>query len=431
MIVTDKIEQEVDGKRKELIERSRRIVVKVGTNVLTDQRGVLCQHRIESLVEQLNRIHGTGKDLVLVSSGAIGTGMGCLNLKQRPTDLPHLQACAAVGQSLLIQRYRELFAPFAIHPAQILLTAGDLENRTRYLNVRNTLLTLFEYRCLPIINENDTVSVKEICFGDNDYLSALVSDLLQADLLILLTNVAGLYSVDPNSKEILQADSSELPKSDLLGFASKDKSNSNREEKSEAKIDQMSYRDSAQLISEVPYLDQKTMELAGLSKSQLGTGGMRSKLKAVRLAVHSGTAVIMADGSAENILDTIWTGKTVGTYFHSNRVRLSARKRWFGFFAYPVGEYQIDAGAKKAILEKGKSLLPIGVIHVVGQFKKGAVVRVVDPEGKEIARGLSNYSSEIAVQFCRKSTDEIESRFGTMLYGELIHRDNLTLIEEN
>lgn len=376
----------VDPVRQEAISAAHTVVIKVGTNVLTDPGGHLDRSRIQSLADQLHRIRGAGRRVVLVSSGAIGAGVGKLGLGKRPADLPHLQACAAVGQSALMQLYQESVTPHGIHTAQILLTAGDFDNRVRYLNVRNTILTLFEYQALPIINENDTVSVAEIKFGDNDHLAAMVTNMLRAPLLVLLTNVDGLYSDDPGVNP------------------------------------------NATLLSTVPYIDDSVTGMAGTSKSILGTGGMRSKLRAARLATVAGESVIMANGSIDGILDQVFTGEPVGTLFLPHGQDVPSWKRWVGFTARPKGQFVVDAGARRAVVEQGKSLLPVGVRGVVGEFRKGDVVTVCDESGVEVARGLSNYSSADAERIQGLATDQIAAQLGTLPYPELVHRDNLVVL---
>src|SRR5262249_13362112 len=263
----------IDPVRQEVIALAHTVVVKVGTNVLTTSDGTLDPVRVQSLADQVERIRDGGRKVALVSSGAIGAGVGRLGLGRRPTDLRHLQACAAVGQSFLMRAYEECLAQHGLHTAQILLTASDFDNRTRYLNARNTILTLLEWDCLPIINENDTVSVAEIRFGDNDHLAAMVTNLLQAPLLVLLTVVDGLYAGDPNTNP------------------------------------------EAELLASVPSIDAAIMDMAGASKSSLGTGGMRSKLRAARIATAAGESVIMANGARAGILDAIFAGEPVGTLF--------------------------------------------------------------------------------------------------------------------
>lgn len=372
--------------RQRIIEQADVVVVKVGTNVLTDERGALDRARIQSLADQLQRLHAKGKRVALVSSGAIGAGVGVLGLAKRPADLPHLQACAAVGQSALVQTYQDCLGPHGLHAAQILLTAGDFDHRVRYLNVRNTILTLFEYNCLPIINENDTVSIAEIKFGDNDHLAAMVTNLLRAPLLILLTNVDGLYDGDPRTDP------------------------------------------NAKLQSTVPHIDHAVTDMAGSSKSVLGTGGMKSKLRAARLVTAAGESVIMANGSIPNILDQIFDGKEVGTLFlrHGDAVR--SRSRWLGYTARPRGSLKVDDGARQAIEKHGKSLLPIGVVVVEGTFGKGDVVAICDREGVEFARGLTNYSSTDAERLRGLNSDQIARVVGKLPYVEMIHRDNLVVV---
>jgi glutamate 5-kinase len=375
-----------DPVRQEVIVHSHTVVIKVGTNVLADSTGSLDRHRIHSLADQLERIRAGGRKVVLVTSGAIGAGIGKLGLGKRPTDLSQLQACAAIGQTALMQLYQESLSPRGVHTAQILLTASDFDNRVRYLNARNTIRTLFEYNALPIINENDTVSVAEIKFGDNDHLAAMVTNLLRAPLLVLLTNVDGLYSDDPRQNP------------------------------------------NATLVATVPHIDHSVTSLAAATTSTLGTGGMASKLRAARLATAAGESVIMANGSIDGILDRIFAGEPVGTLFLPHGQDVPAWKRWLGFTARPRGTLRVDAGAKRALAEQGKSLLPVGVVAVDGEFGKGDVVSICDQAGTEIARGLCNYSSEDVTRLLGKNTDQIVNLLGSVSYPELVHRDNLVLV---
>jgi glutamate 5-kinase len=375
-----------DPVRQEVVERADTVVIKVGTNVLADATGRLDRHRIQSLADQLHRVRSGGRKVVLVTSGAIGAGVGKLGLSKRPADLPQLQACAAVGQTALMQLYQESLAPHGIQTAQILLTAGDFDSRGRYLNVRNTIRTLFEYGALPVINENDTVSVAEIKFGDNDHLAAMVTNLLRAPLLVLLTNVNGLYSDDPGTNP------------------------------------------DARLLATVPIIDKSVTELAAATQSTLGTGGMRSKLRAARLATAAGESVIMANGSLDGILDRVFAAEPVGTLFLPHGDDVPAWKRWVGFTARPKGSLRVDAGARRALVEQGKSLLPVGVTAVEGEFGKGDVVSILDASGVEIARGLTNYSSEDAARLRGKPTEQIASLLGSVPYPELVHRDNLVVV---
>jgi glutamate 5-kinase len=376
----------IDPVRQEVITLAHTLVVKVGTNVLTNADGTLDPGRVRTLADQVQRIRATGRKVALVSSGAIGAGMGQLALGRRPTDLRQLQACAAVGQSFLMQSYQSCLAAHDTHTAQILLTAGDFDNRTRYLNARNTILTLFEWNCLPIINENDTVSVAEIRFGDNDHLAAMVTNLLQAPLLILLTVVDGLYASDPDG------DPSATP------------------------------------LTTVPCIDGSIMDMAGSSRSSLGTGGMRSKLRAARLATAAGESVIMANGTRPGILDAVLAGESVGTLFLPHGSTLPAWKRWLGYTARPKGRVTVDAGARTAVQHRGRSLLPIGIVQVTGSFGKGDLVALVDPDGVEFARGLSNYSAGDVARICGLRSEQIGEVLGQLPYEEVINRDNLVVI---
>jgi glutamate 5-kinase len=376
----------LDAVRQEVIALAKTVVVKVGTNVLTHENGRLDPSRLQALADQLQRLRAGGRKVVLVSSGAIGAGMGRLGLARRPTDLRQLQACAAVGQALLMRAYEDCLARHGIPTAQILLTAGDFDSRGRYLNARNTILTLFEYGCLPIINENDTVSVAEIRFGDNDHLAALVTNLLQAPLLILLTVVDGLYSADPGSDP------------------------------------------SAELLITVPAIDAAIMEKAGSSKSALGSGGMRSKLRAARLATVAGESVLIANGSLPGILDTIFRGEQVGTLFLPHDRTMPAWKRWLGYTAQPRGRLIVDAGARQALQYQGRSLLPIGVVQVADSFGKGDVVTLYDVSGVEFARGLSNYSSSDVERIRGLRSEQVREVIGDSAYEEVVHRDNLVVI---
>jgi glutamate 5-kinase len=374
-----------DAVRRSTVSPAQTVVIKVGTNVLADATGALDRHRIRSLADQLHGLRAGGRKVVLVTSGAIGAGVGKLGLGKRPTDLAHLQACAAVGQSALMQLYQESLARYGTHTAQILLTAGDFENRARYLNARNTILTLFEYGALPIINENDTVSVAEIKFGDNDHLAAMVTNLLRAPLLVLLTNVDGLYSDDPRRNP------------------------------------------HAELLATVPNIDRSVTELAADTKSVLGTGGMASKLKAARLVTVAGGAVVMANGSIDGILDRVFADEPVGTLFLPHGEDVPSRKRWFGLTVRPKGVFLLDAGATQAVVG-GKSLLPVGVTAVAGEFGKGDAVSICDSDGKEVARGLSNYSAADAQRIRGLHTERIADVLGSVPYPELVHRDNLVVL---
>jgi glutamate 5-kinase len=376
----------IDPVRQEVVALAHTVVIKVGTNVLTGTDGTLDRDRVQSLADQVHALRQAGRKVALVSSGAIGAGVGRLGLPRRPTDLRHLQACAAVGQGFLMRAYEECLARHGTRTAQILLTASDFDSRHRYLNVRNTILTLFEWECVPIINENDTVSVAEIRFGDNDHLAAMVTNLLQAPLLILLTVVDGLYAADPRSN----------PEAPLLGT--------------------------------VPFIDRVVTDMAGSSRSALGTGGMRSKLRAARLATAAGESVIMANGTRPGILVAIFAAEPVGTLFLPHGGAVPAWKRWLGYTARPRGQLVVDAGAREAVQQKGRSLLPIGVVGVRGSFSKGDVVGLCGPDGAEFARGLTNYSAVDASRICGLRSEQVGEVLGKVPYEEIIHRDNLVVI---
>jgi glutamate 5-kinase len=285
-----------------------------------------------------------------------------------------------------MQAYQECLAPHGVNAAQILLTASDFDHRVRYLNARHTILTLFEYGCLPVINENDTVSVAEIKFGDNDHLAAMVANLLQAPLLVMLTNVDGLFTADPREDP------------------------------------------SARLVPTVPHIDKSVTEMAGATKSTLGTGGMRSKLRAARLATAAGGAVIMANGAIDGVLDAVFAGRDLGTLFLPHREALSARRRWLGLTARPQGSLRLDDGARRAVERDGRSLLPVGVVAVDGTFGKGDVISLCGGDGIEFARGLTNYSSADAERIRGLSTDQIARAVGKVPYVEIVHRDNLAVV---
>jgi glutamate 5-kinase len=373
--------------RQEVLAEAHTVVLKVGTNVLTRPDGTLEPTRLQLLADQMQRLRAAGRRVALVSSGAVGAGVGRLGLGRRPTDLRHLQACAAVGQALLMRGYEDCLARHGIPTAQVLLTAGDFDSRHRYLNARNTIVTLFEWGCLPIINENDTVSVAEIKFGDNDHLAAMVANLLRAPLLILLSVVDGLYSADPGTDP------------------------------------------SAQLLKVVPHIDGSVMEKAGAGRSVLGSGGMRSKLRAARLATVAGGAVILANGGVPGVLDRVFAAEPVGTLFLPQGRTLPAWKRWLGYTARPRGRLVVDAGAREAVQRQGRSLLPIGVVQVVGAFHKGDVVAVCDADGTEFARGLTNYAAPMADRLRGLRTEQIRDTLGMVPYEEIVHRDNLVVLE--
>ncbi len=372
--------------RQEIFQTSEYVVVKVGTNVLTGADGRLNVARINKLVDDLVQIQSRGKKVILVSSGAVGAGMGILGLEKRPAEHPKLQAIAAIGQGKLMQTYEEALARYKKYPAQILLTASDLIHRNRYLNARNTFISLFTYGVLPIVNENDTVSVDELnsTFGDNDRLAALIANLFMEPLLILLTDVDGLYNGDP------ALESSKL----------------------------------------IPLVDRWTPDLMTMvaeKRSGRSKGGMSSKLKAAQILTTAGGSVIIANGDDESTLTRIMNGEEVGTAFFP-KGRLLARKRWLGFAAVPKGAVVIDDGAARALLEKGKSLLAVGITRVKGTFEKGDIVAILNLQGEEVARGLTNYSSDELERIHGRSCGDIREILGECPYEEVVHRDNIQLV---
>ncbi len=372
--------------RQEIAALATTLVIKVGTRVLTREDGQLDPNRIEQLADQLHHIMSTGRKVVLVSSGAVGAGMGRLGLKSRPTSVAQLQAVAAVGQSILVEAYERSLHRHGRHAAQVLLTAEDLEHRIRYLNARNTLVTLMEFGAVPIINENDTVAVDELqnTFGDNDRLAAIVTNLIRAPLLVLLSDVEGLFDGDPRE-----------PGSHVI-----------------------------------PTVDRLDSSITGLVRDRLGglsKGGMASKLEAARLATSGGENVIIAYGGSPDVLSRIIDGQTVGTLFLAQGHAVAARKRWIGLTVKPRGRLFVDPGAKTAVQQKGRSLLAAGVVEVEGQFHKGDVVSVRGADGIEFARGLTNYAADDVRRIKGMKTCQIAETLGHCPYDELIHRDNMTV----
>ena len=363
-------------------------VVKVGTSVLTAPDGSLDSSRIDHLAEEIAAVTATGRKVALVSSGAVGAGIGRLGLPKRPDNLRQVQAAAAIGQSYLIRAYDDGFRRHGRHAAQLLLTHEDFDSRARYLNMRNTLTALFVYNAVPVINENDTISVDEIKFGDNDQLAAMVTNLLQAPLMVILSVVDGLFRSDPGEGGV---------------------------------------GGTSEIVPLVPHLDDEILGLAGSSKSSLGTGGMRSKLQAARLVTQAGGSVIIASGRNPSPLTRILEGQSVGTLFLARGATQGARKRWIGSTARPRGQFVVDEGARKALEAGNKSLLPIGIVMVEGEFEKGDVVGVRDTQGREFARGLSNYSTADANEIRGLRTEQVRQLLGRGLYDEVIHKDNLVL----
>ena len=353
------------------LKTAARIVVKFGTGVLTDRHKQPDPAQLEQLVAQIAGQRKAGREIVLVTSGAVGAGMGALGYEKRPTELSALSACAAVGQSQLMTLYEKLFAAHGLRVAQVLLTHDDLEHHERHLNARNTLITLLNRGVVPIINENDAVSFDELKFGDNDKLSALVASLLPADLLVILTTVDGV----------------------IENFGKKN----------------------AKTLSVIEKIDAAIQDMAGGTTSETAVGGMKSKIDAAKIAVRSGIPLVIASGRKKNLLAKILAGADEGTLFVAKPNKLQGRKRWIAFFHHPQGVLFVDAGAKKALRESGKSLLPPGVARCEGEFAAGEVVRICDLDGTEFARGIAKFSAE-------------EVRAKKLARVELVHRDDLVIL---
>jgi len=367
------------------LAQTRRWVIKLGSSLLTSNGCGLKTDTLQIWVSQIITLRQRGIDVVLVSSGAVAEGISRLGLKQRPHELHKLQAAAAVGQMGLIQAYEFCFQKSGVHTAQILLTHDDISNRNRYLNARSTLRTLLEYKVVPIINENDTVATDEIRFGDNDTLAGLVANLVEADLLVLLTDQAGLYDEDPRR-------------------------NSN-----------------AKLINNARAGDRDLEKLAG-EVGVWGRGGMLTKLRAAETAAKSGTATVIAAGMDKDVLIRIASGEEIGTLFSTEFGQVAARKQWLAGQSRVTGVLTLDQGAVKVIREGGKSLLAVGVRSVEGNFRRGEIVRCLNPEGAEIARGLINYSADETRAIMGQPSSRIEALLGYVDDEELIHRDNLIVL---
>jgi len=368
------------------LKEARTLVVKVGSSLVTNEGRGLDTAAIARWAAQVAELRRMGKRTVLVSSGAIAEGMQRLGWARRPRAMRELQAAAAVGQMGLAQCYESSFRRHGLHTAQVLLTHADLADRQRYLNARSTLRTLLDMGVIAVINENDTVVTDEIKLGDNDTLGALVTNLMEADALVILTDQAGLYEADPRRDP------------------------------------------QAKLISQADASDPRLEALAGGTGSALAKGGMLTKVLAARRAARSGAHTVIASGAEPDVLLRLARGERIGTLLTAQTVPLAARKQWLADHLTVSGRVRLDAGAVRALVRDGKSLLPIGVTEVAGEFQRGEVVACLDPAGREIARGLANYSSAEARQIIRKPSGEIEAILGYVGEPELIHRDNLVLL---
>ena len=370
--------------RREWLSGVKRIVVKVGSSTLS-QGFRLNDGALDRLVADLARVKGRGKEVILVTSGAIAAGVGTLNLPSRPQTIPGLQAAAAVGQSRLMHAYEDRFQEYGEIAAMMLLTQEDFNNRKRYIHISNTLSTLLQLGTVPIINENDTVAVEEIKVGDNDTLSAQVTNLSDADLLVVLSDQAGFFNADPRKHS------------------------------------------HSELIDVVPVITEGIKKAAGRAGTQDGTGGMVTKLQAAEIVTGSGEMMVLADGKEPDVVNRILSGENIGTLFLPQSPK-SSRKRWIAYSRPPKGRLLVDNGARRALVDRGKSLLASGVRGVEGEFEYGDTVSCLDENRDEFGRGLVNYNTEDITKIIGKQTGEIEKILGARYYEEVIHRDNLVLM---
>lgn len=369
-----------------VIQKAKRVIIKVGSSLVTNDGKGLDAAAIQKWAEQIVQLRALGKEVVLVSSGAIAEGMQRLGFDKRPAGIHELQACAAVGQMGLAQIYETSFRQHHVQTAQILLTHADLADRERYLNARSTLFTLLRLGVVPIINENDTVVTDEIKFGDNDTLGALVTNLIEADALIILTDQRGLFTADPRKDP------------------------------------------DAEFVHEAKAGDLTLEAMAGGAGSSLGRGGMLTKILAAKRAALSGAHTVIAWGREDKVLTRLAAGESIGTQLTAQTAQLTARKQWMADHLQTAGKLVLDDGAVQKLTAEGKSLLPIGVVEVAGSFGRGDVVTCVDQAGRAIARGISNYASSETRRIMRKPSTEIISILGFVEEPELIHRDNLVLL---
>ena len=375
--------------RQTLFDQAKTVVLKVGSAVLTTADGLNLEF-IDTLCRQISFLRSTGREVILVTSGAVAAGRRRLGVEKQPGEpLKVKQALAAIGQGLLMQAYEQRFADQGGQQvAQLLLTHADLSQRDRYLNVRNTILALFEFGAVPIINENDTVSVRELRFGDNDTLGALITNMIGADMYIMLSDVDGLYTANP------------------------------------------ALDPTAKAIYTVAKVDSAVEAMAGNSGSSLGTGGMQSKIRAAKMVAACGGSSFIGPGRNKNVLRELFSGAMVGTFFLPEKVKISGRKHWIGYVLRPDGFLDLDAGACRAIVERGKSLLPSGIVRVEGGFKVGAPVHCRCPDGRVVAAGLVNYAAADIDRIKGCKTSEIKEILGFRDSDEIIHRDNLVLLAD-
>lgn len=364
----------------------KRIVVKIGTSSLTHKNGKISLYSMDRAIRQLSDLKNEGYDIVLVTSGAVGAGLTRLNLNQRPTTTAEKQAVAAVGQGILMHMYEKLFSEYGIIVAQVLLTRDDLSIRKKCVNFINSIDNIFKYGVIPIINENDTVATEELNFSDNDTLSAMVASLIEADLLIILSDIDGLYDKDPHR-----------------------------------------YKD-AKIIHTVKDINENIKKLAGDSFESMGTGGMKTKIKAAEIAVHSGVGMFIANGGEDMVLQKLLRGERIGTYFEPLTKKINRRGRWIAFSSLTEGVIYIDKGAEDALVKRGKSLLSCGIKSISGEFEIGDTVSISNMNNDIIGKGIVNFSSEDLMRIKGLNSSKIEDVLGHKLYDEVIHRDNLVVL---
>jgi glutamate 5-kinase len=364
----------------------RRVVLKIGTSVLLDKEKKISRAKTERFARQVKAIKDMGVGVIVVSSGAIACGMETMGLSKKPREMARKQALASVGQIVLMKMYMDAFSRVGLNASQILLTHEDTKSRGRCLNLLNTIDTLLTMNVVPVINENDTLSFKEIMFGDNDNLSALIAQITNADLLFLLSDVDGLYDRDPNR----------FP--------------------------------DARLIKTIRKIDESVEKLAGDTRSEKSIGGMKSKIEAAKKAAHYGIPTRLVGGDVEDVIPRVLRGEEIGTLFLAGKKRLPRKKCWIAFAFKPKGKLWLDEGAEKAIMKKGKSLLPSGIIRVEGDFARGECVEISNKSGKLVGRGIANYSSSDVAQIKGSKSIEIEKKLGYKYTEEVVHRDNMVVL---
>ena len=374
------------GNARQRLQEAKRIVVKVGTSTLTHETGKLNLNRIDKLIREIADLKNQGKEMILVSSGAIAAGLGKLGLDKKPDSIPEKQAVAAIGQGVLMHIYEKLFAEYGQVMGQVLLTKENSVQHHQYIHSRNSLLAQLAMGAVPVINENDAVAVDEIKIGDNDNLSAMVATLVDADALIILSDIEGLYTANPATHP------------------------------------------EAELISEIPEITPQVESIAGGAGSKLGTGGMMTKIQAAQIAMSAGVTMVIASGSREGVLREVLTGQNIGTVFPARESHLRVRKSWLAFGKRLAGEIVVDAGCAAAMRDKGSSLLPAGVVACAGDFVAGSTVRVLTETQQEIARGIVNFDMSTLSRVMGHKSEEITRLVGENVPEEVIHRDNMVLM---